>query len=555
MAEWKIAERKFDDIIDQLLFNRGILKNKKESFFEPDFKKGLGDPFLLKNFSKAIERIRRAIENKEQIGIFADYDADGIPGAALLFRALKKIGVESTVYIPNRENGYGLSTEGIDYLIEKKCQLIITVDLGIRNFTEAEYCKKKKIDLIITDHHIPDKIIPEALAVINPKIPGDHYPYKDLAGCGVAYKLVQGLSKYYPKELNDSFLKWNLDLVAISTICDVVPLSEENRVLAKYGMIVLIKTKNIGLLALLTVAGIKKEDINTYVVGFQIGPRINAPGRMDHATKSFELLVTDDEKESLELANWLNEKNDSRQKAMAECEKEALLKIEKGKLLVNNLVIVSGNWPKGVIGPTANRLVEKVNRPVILFVEEGGNFVGSARSISDINILELLSSVKEYIYKFGGHKGAAGLTVKKNDFKKMYEKIILFANSKIKPKDLIKKINIDVSVEPKELTINLFEKIQKFEPFGFGNSKPIFCLKKVELVNKRLVGKDEKHLSFTTKKDNNFFKSIIFNHKKDTIEENKFYDIVFNLNLDTWNGNRKLSFNIIDVRACPGKAE
>lgn len=554
MKMWKIAERKFDDIIDQLLFNRGIFKKEKTSFFEPDFKKELSDPFLLKNFSKAIERVRRAIENNERIGIFADYDADGIPGAALLFRALKKIGTESIVYIPNRENGYGLSNEGIDYLIEKKCQLIITVDLGIRNFAEAKYCNQEKIDLIVTDHHTPAETIPEAFAVINPKIPGDHYPYKDFAGCGVAYKLVEGLSRYYPKELNDSFLKWNLDLVAISTICDVVPLSGENRVLAKYGIIVLKKTKNIGLRALLKIAKINKEDINAYVVGFQIGPRINAPGRMDHATKSFELLVTDDEKEALDLANWLNEKNDSRQKAMGECEKEALLKIEKEKLLANNLIIVSGNWPKGVIGPTANRLVEKVNRPVILFAEEGGDFVGSARSMSDINILDLLNSVKEYIYKFGGHKGAAGLTVKKNNFKKMYEKIILFSNAKIKPKDLTKKINIDVVVKPKELTIDLFEKIQKFEPFGFGNTKPIFCLKKVELANKKLVGRDKKHLSFTSKKDDNFYKSIIFNYEKEkNIEENGLYDIVFNLNLDTWNGNRKLSFNVIDIRACSQK--
>jgi single-stranded-DNA-specific exonuclease len=549
MAEWKIATRKFDDIIDQLLFNRGIFENEKEVFFDPDFKKDLGDPFLLKNFSKAIDRIQIAIERKERIGIFADYDADGIPGAALLFRALKKIGIETTVYIPNRENGYGLSTEGIDYLIEKKCQLIITVDLGIRNFAEAKYCKQKNIDLIITDHHTPDDKIPEAFAVINPKVTGDKYPFKELAGCGVAYKLVQGLSKYYPKELNDSFMKWNLDLVAISTVCDVVPLSGENRVLAKYGMIVLKKTKNIGLQKLIEVAGIDKENIDAYIVGFQIGPRINAPGRMDHATKSFELLVTNDEKEALELANWLDKKNNSRQEAMGECEREALMKIEKEKLLENNLVITTGNWPKGVIGPTANRLAEKINRPVILFAEEEGDFVGSARSINCINILDLLESAKEYIYKFGGHMGAAGLTVKKDHFKKMYEKIIHFANSKIKPNDLIKKINIDAIVDSKELKLTLYEKIKKFEPFGFGNSKPIFMLEKITFENKKLVGREEEHLSFTAKKDNNFYKSIIFNHKKEIIiVENKLYDIVFNLNLDTWNGNRKLSLNVFDYK-------
>ena len=274
---WELLERNHENVIDQLLANRGVeLKADsaaKRVFFEPDFESDLYPFVEMKGLKEAAIRIAKAKESNEIVGIFADYDADGIPGAALLYRALKQIGIKAEAYIPNREVGYGLSEEGINFLISKKCTLIVTIDLGIRSVLEAVYCREKGVDLVITDHHLPGDEIPAATIVINPKQPGDSYPFKELCGCGVAFKLITGLSTHFPKELDQKFLKWSLDLVAISTIADVVPLLDENRILAKFGLLVINKTKNIGLVNLLKVIGLDQQNkIDAYQVGFQIAP-------------------------------------------------------------------------------------------------------------------------------------------------------------------------------------------------------------------------------------------------------------------------------------------
>jgi single-stranded-DNA-specific exonuclease len=552
MAEWKIAERKFDNIIDQLLYNRGVFKEKDEAleklFFNPNFDKDLGDPFLLTGMRKAVSRLQLAVSRKEIVGIFADYDADGIPAAALLYKAFKKIGLKSKAYIPNRESGYGLSCEGIDYLISEKCTLIITADLGIRSLNEAKYCTEKNIDLIITDHHIPSEEIPEGLAVINPKIKGNKYPFKELCGCGVAFKLIQALGSIYPKELNESFLKWNLDLVAISTIADVVPLIGENRVFANFGLIVLQKTKNLGLHELIKQSGIKPSDIGAYAVGFQIAPRINAPGRIDHATKSFELLATEDKDEARELATWLNKKNEDRQWAMAKVEKLAIARIEENHLYKNKIIVVVGDWLKGVIGPSASHLVEKYSRPVILFSRDEDDYVGSARSVEGVNIVEIFESVKDSIKKFGGHKGAAGLTV--TNIEKFIKSIVSFANDHIKDEFLVKKIRVDGEIKPSEVTKSLCQTMSRFEPFGMGNPKPVFLARKVELSSLKAIGENKNHLSLQTKYGNNVFRSVFFNftNREEKIDVNTLYDIVFCLEINHWKGTSNLNFNLIDIK-------
>lgn len=553
MAIWEIKERKFDDLLDQVLYNRGlnseIDKQAKVDFLNPNFSK-LHDPFLMSNLKKAAFRIEKAKIEGEIVGVFADYDADGIPGAALLYRVLTKIGIKAHVYIPSREGGYGLSKEGIEYLRSKNCSLIITVDLGIRNFSEALYCKKVGMDLIITDHHTPDKEIPKADFVINPKIAGDKYPFQDLAGGGVAFKLICGLSKIFPKELNESFLKWNLDLVAISTISDVVPLLGENRTLASFGLHVLKKTRNVGLQELCKLAKIDPENITAYHVGFQIAPRINAPGRMDHATKSFELLVTEDRKEAGSLAGWLEEKNHERQAAMQETEEEACNKIEKNNLGINNIIVVCGDWIKGVIGPTASRLVDKFSRPVIMLALDGESYCGSARSVEGVNILELVEKSGSYLEKFGGHKGACGLTVSKNKFENFLSSIVQDANKNIKKDQLLKKIKVDAETELSKLNLNLYEDLSKMEPFGMGNPRPVFQISGLEVVDKRAVGADKKHLSIRLKKDKNEIKAIFFNGdlREEKIELHNLYDVLFSLNLDTWQGREELKLNVIDIR-------
>lgn len=547
MAVWKVRERIYSDLIDQLLYNRGVdLEKEKELFLNPDFAKGLFDPYRMKGIKDAVTRIKKAKGSNEVVGIFSDYDADGIPGAALLFRALNKIGLKAKVYIPNRNAGYGLSKEGIDYLIKENCSLIITCDLGIRNFAEAKYCKGK-VDLIITDHHTPDEKLPDPDILINPKIKGDKYPFKELAGCGVAYKLTQALAKEF-SEIDEQFLKWNLDLVAISTISDVVPLISENRVLARYGLIVLSKTKNIGLKALYEIGKIDPKNINAYVAGFQIAPRINAPGRVDHASKSFELLITEDKEEAKGLAQWLEEKNFERQESMDRVEKEALKIIEKENLDQNQIIVAAGNWSKGVIGPTSSRLVEKLSRPVILFSEEKDSFCGSARSIEGVNILELLQANESFLKKYGGHKGAAGLTVLNEKFSLFKKALLEYANRIINPSVLVKKIKAETEISPKEINLEVAELIDQLEPFGMGNPKPVFYLPKVNISDIRKIGKDEKHLSFSLEKDGLVAKCVYFNFPPEQKIEKGEYDLMLNLRKEIWREKEYLKLFIVDMR-------
>jgi len=552
---WEIQPKKYDDVILQLLYSRGVISQLKDekkidSFFKPDFTRDLHDPNLLPDIKKAIKRIVRAVENNEVIGIFADYDADGIPGAALMYKTFIALGNRVEVFIPNREQGYGLGEEGINYLIERKCRLIITVDLGIRNHKEADYCKSKNMDLIITDHHLPDETLPKASAVINPMRHDSKYPFRGLSGAGVAYKIVQALSKQYPKQIDQAFLKWNLDLVAISTIADVVPLQDENRTIAKYGLIVLNKTKNIGLAELVRFVGMKDKCLPAYAVAFQIAPRINAPGRIDHATKSFKLLTTQNHQEAKELASWLNDKNIERQEAMEKLYQEAVEKVEKDKLAKNHIIIVAGDWLKGILGPSASQIVEKYNRPAIVFSSKDDIYSGSARSVEGINIVSIFEKMKKYLIRFGGHKGAAGLSLTKNKFKTFSEQIIKYCNKNIDEKLLTPKIKVDMEIEAKDLGLNLYDKVLQFEPFGMGNSKPVFVLRNAIMEFPKFVGRESKHLSLQLVIGNKRFKAIYFSYleDRDIIKHGNKFDVVFSLSEDNWNDERKLSLNIIDLK-------
>jgi len=553
---WKIKKQKFSDPIVQLLYNRGIIEDRLsqkviEDFLGPDFEKDFHNQELLPDFAIAINRIKKAIENKEKIGIFADYDADGIPGAALLYKTFQLFDITPEVYIPTRQMGYGFNRSGIDYLIDKKCSLIFSVDLGIKEFELAKYISKKGAELIITDHHLPDKKLPKALAVINPKIAGCKYPFKDLAGAGVVFKIIQGLAKIYPKKITEGFLKWNLELPAISTISDVVPLLGENRVIAKFGLLVLRKSKSPGIKAICEKAAINQGEINSYTIGFQIGPRINAPGRIDYATESFEILVTDDLSEARELAAHLEEQNIRRQKAMAKIFLQASREIEKRNLLKDKIIILSDpDWSKGIIGPVASQIVEKYFRPTILFRDEGNQLVGSGRSITSFNLVEALEKVKEYTKNFGGHAGAAGVRVEKNKFAKFREAISKIANQAISDQDLLVKINIDLELAKDKINIGLFKELQKFEPFGMGNPRPIFVSSDLRLVSHRYVGKESKHLQLRFVLGTKEIKGIVFSSEIDDkiLHAGEKYDIVYNPGLNFWDGKWWLDLQVIDIK-------
>lgn len=548
-TNWIICKKKYDDITSQLLHNREVDLDVSDAFLHPDFENDFFDSKLLPDYKKFQDRITLAINSKETTGIFADYDADGIPGAALLYKALNKLGLKCEIYIPTREEGYGLSQKGIDELIKNKCSLIITVDLGIKSFAEAKYCISKEVDLIITDHHLPDDELPNAVAVINPKIKGSKYPFDDLCGAGVIYKLIYGLSKVFSDNIDEKFLKWNLDLAAISTISDVVSVVSENRLIAKYGLIVLNKTQNCGLRKLIEVSELSNKKIGVYEVGFMIGPRLNAPGRICNAVKSFRLLTTDDEAEAMELAEELNSENILRQKQMESLLKEADQIIANKKLSQNNIIVVCGKWPKGIIGPSASKIAEKYYRPAIVFSKNETEFVGSARSVKGVNIFDILSKASKYIIKFGGHKSAAGLAVAKANYKKFYEEIIQICKRDISDSDLIKKYNVDLETNFDKLSFELVQELEKMEPFGMGNSRPIFLSRGVTISQPKFVGRSNNHLSSTLLHHNKRIKSIYFSCPLDPkmIAQDTKADILYNVAIDSWNEQRYLNINIIDM--------
>lgn len=552
--KWEIKKKIYDDVIKQLLYNRGVIGPKVsdedvDKFINPKYE-DLGDATEIIGVKTATTRIEKAKKAGEIIGIYADYDADGIPGAAFLSKVLEKLGIKYHTYIPSRAEGYGMSQDGIDYLIKKGVSLIITVDLGIKNFKEAEYCWGKKIDLIITDHHLPDEKVPMALAVINPKRKNSKYLFRDLSGAGVVYKLAEALGKKYPKEINEKFLKWNLDLIAISTISDVVPLIGENRIISKFGILVLQKTRNLGLEKLIKIAKIEKRNIGAYHVGFLLGPRINAPGRIDHATKSYQLLTSKDAKESKEIAQFLETKNYDRQEMMKKVEEEAANKIIRNKLNKNKVISVFGNWPKGVLGPSASNLVQRFNRPIILLAKDEESLTGSARSIEGVNILEIINGCSKYLKKFGGHKGAAGLSLDMKTYDKFIRCLSKVADDKIDDKDLIKKIKVDMELKFNVINHYLFKDLEKLEPYGMGNSRPIFVTFGATIDEFRYVGKEKDHLSMKIKKDGRLYKSIYFNYKDDKskIFQDSKIDLVYTIEEDVWNGKRNISLKIIDIK-------
>jgi single-stranded-DNA-specific exonuclease len=522
-----------------------------EKFLNPDFDRDVFDPKFLPDFSAAISRIRSAIDGGEKIGIYADYDADGIPGAALLYKTLSALGSEPEIYIPTRVDGYGFNQSGIDYLISTGCKLIISVDLGIRELKFARYISEKKLDLIITDHHEPDDELPPALAVVNPKRFDCKYPFRELCGAGVVYKIIQGLAEIFPEVINEKFLKWNLDLVAISTISDVVPLVLENRVIAKYGLKVLRKTKNVGLQELYKIANIDQNKIDAYTVGFQIGPRINAPGRLDHATESFKLLTTLDPTEAYHSAQHLQEKNEKRQVEMDRIFESASKIIDQNKLIKDKIIIVKkSGWQKGVIGPVASRLVEKYFRPVIILSESAGKLDGSCRSISGFNITEALSSCEKFLLGFGGHAGAAGLHLEIEKYDDFIQSMIKYANKNIADDDLLPKLKIDLELPKNKIGINLFKKLEELEPFGLGNPRPVFLTSKIKLISHRLVGRENNHLQLKFSDGIKDINGVIFNHDVDiqNLLSDSNYDIVYQPGVNFWNGKNRLDLRIIDIK-------
>lgn len=565
--KWNIAKSvekatsdKFSEIhpiVLQLLINRGLdTQEKIDKFLNPDYGNDLYDPFLFVNMEKAVKRILIAIEGKEKIVVYGDYDADGVSSSAVMVEILKMLGAQVDIYIPFREKeGYGLNADAVTKIAQEGADLVITVDCGISNIAEAKILKDKKVDLIITDHHHEPENLPEAYAIINPNVAKDKYPFGGLTGAGVAYKVAQGLvakhKDYKVKQLKEGEEKWLLDLVAIGTVADLMPVLDENRVLVKYGLVVLGKTKRLGLIELIDSLGNRNSRVDERVIGWQISPRLNAAGRLNHASVAYELLITTNKARAVELSEELNKTNRERQKLTERIITEAKDQIgEPGDKKF--LSAVGKNWPIGIVGLVAGRITDKNNLPTLIISEFNGKFIGSGRSITVFNMIEAMEQTKEYLEKFGGHSQACGFTIKDADSVQPFiDKMSELSAQSLKGKDTTPTLDIELEVALDDINWELYENLEKFEPFGAGNLKPRFVAKNLEVAGLQTMGKDNKHIRLMLKHGSNaIYKTVgfSFGYLSDKLNKGDKVDIVFEVDINEWNGNRDLQLKIIDVK-------
>ncbi len=500
----------FSPIIDEILAKRG-LKTKEErlSFLNPQYE-DLHDPFLLQDMDRAVEAISKAIAENKQIVVYGDYDIDGLSATALLLDSLSAMGAKVSAYIPDRfEEGYGINTEALKRLKKKGADLIITVDCGSSSHEPLTWAQNNNLDVIVTDHHLTKDSLPPAVAVINPKRKDDQYPFKDLAGVGVAFKLVQGLQS--KGLLPEGREKWLLDLVALGTVCDVVSLVGENRVLVKYGLLVFAKTPRPGLRALMDVAEIDRADIDAYHFGFVLGPRLNAAGRLEHAQLALDLFTTSDKEEARDIATRLNQLNSERRRQ----QDQIMIMAEDQALEYSDddvLVLSHPDWNHGIVGIVAAKIMEKFNKPTIILQELGQEAKGSARANGDFNIVEGMKSADSLLLKYGGHKVAAGCTLKTSNIGEFRSQI----NSYFQQQGHINKEKTpDVDVELPDLSkldLDLTKELDQLKPFGMGNQPPVFLFKPETISDKALVGASSNHLKFSFSDGDNYLSAIAFNY-------------------------------------------
>ncbi|MDR0982232.1 MAG: single-stranded-DNA-specific exonuclease RecJ [Culturomica sp.] len=542
-------------IIANLLFQRDIDSSEKaQIFFHPSLNM-LHDPFLMKDMQKAVERLDSAIARDEKIMIYGDYDVDGITAVALLYIYLKdKYSVENLLYyIPNRyTEGYGVSVNGIDYAAENGVSLMIITDCGVKDVEKVKYANEKGLDIIICDHHNPGNTLPEAVAVLDPQRSDCDYPYKWLSGCGVSYKFIQAHSITH--NLPMASLYKLLDLVCVSIASDIVPITGENRIMAFYGLQELNTNPNIGLKAVIDTSGVGKNmSVNDIV--FKIGPRINAAGRVESGRKSVELLVAEDEEEAYRIAVELNSINDQRKILDHDITEEAINYLQETESEVGKktTVLYNPKWHKGVVGIVASRLTEIFYRPTIVLTESNGLATGSARSVEGFDLYYAISCCAEYLENYGGHKYAAGLTMKIENiqaFKKKFESIV---QETITDDMLVPQINIDAKIKLCDITPDLYAMLQKFAPFGPNNNLPVFMTENVvNFIGSKKVGKHNEHLRLVAVDDTracNDKCGIGFGmgNMYEVINSGAYFDICYTLQENTFMGKTDIQMMLKDI--------
>ena len=533
-------------IIAHLLVLRGIENfDAAKLFFRPELKH-LHDPFLMKNMQDAVDRIEKAIANKEKVLVYGDYDVDGTTSVAMMYSFLKRFFPEIEYYIPCRyEEGYGISLKGIDYAKKNNFSLIIALDCGIRAFDQVDYANEKEVDFIICDHHNPADKIPNAIAILNPKQSDCNYPYKELSGCGVGFKLIQAYSQ--KNNIDFSEISEYLDLLTVSIGADIVPMTGENRVFSYFGLKQINTQPRAGLKALMDIAN-KIKELSISDVVFGIAPRINAAGRIEHAKKAVEILVEQDLDRAKKLASFIEENNVTRRNLDQNITKEALEMIDENK---KSTVVFSKNWHKGVVGIVASRLIESHYKPTIVLAEKDGILTGSARSVHDFDLYEAISKCAHLCEKFGGHKYAAGLSIKKEN---LSEFIIAFekaVSESITEDQLSPKIDVDMEIDIDAVDDKLFRIIKQFSPFGPQNLSPIFVSRSVvdNGYGKR-IGADKSHLRINTKTASGSLAGIGFSMGDDfeKIKDYNEFDICYSINQNEWNGRKNLQLMLNDLK-------
>ncbi len=548
--KWNILNRDLSrSIVDVILENRGLPPDHMDPFRLSD---RIHAPALLPDMDIGVERIIRAIRKNEKIFIYGDYDVDGITSTALMLYFFRKINYPVQYQLPHRErDGYGLRNSSVDSLADQGANLIITVDNGITSNEAIDYAASKGIDVVVTDHHLQEAELPAAVAVINPNRSDSEYPFKTICGAAVAFKVIHALGqKLLSEDDYKQFLLNHLDLVAIGTIADVMPLRDENYALVKFGLKVLANTRKPGLIELKKAAGIREKVLTPISVGFFLAPRLNASGRMEEAGIAVELLTTTSTEKARELSAHLNKLNRQRQELQAGYVRDALSQIPDETEGMHKVIFVhNDNWQAGLIGLVSGNLKERFGRPVFAFTrDEAGNYVGSARSVDAFHVTNALTRFSHYFINYGGHQKAAGLTVPQDKFTEFKEEFLAYAEETIEENKLIPELTVDSIVDIDQLNLATARRLQDIGPFGETNPEPLLLLTGAR-IREIMPLSNGKHLKLYIEKSNQIYECVWWNSAdfKDTVTFGAHIDLVFKLNVHNWQGTERLQLTIEDI--------
>lgn len=540
-----------NDIVANLLVSREVQTFEQARYFFRPSLDHLHDPFLMKDMDQAITRIERAIGNKEKILIYGDYDVDGTTAVSVVYSFFRTFHTGIEFYIPDRyAEGYGISTQGIDYAAEHGFTLIIALDCGIKAIEKVDYAKSKGIDFIIGDHHLPGESIPDAVAVLDPKRSDCAYPYKELSGCGIGFKIIQAFILKNNMDMEAAYQY--LDLVAVSIASDIVPITGENRTLTFFGLKKLNTNPSVGFKALINLSTNRTGVFSVNDIVFQIGPRINAAGRIEHAKDAVRLLISKSEEEAKNFSNAVDDQNNVRKDFDLNITKEALSLIESSSdnLLRKSTVLYKSDWHKGVIGIVASRLTEKYYRPTVILTHTNGHIAGSARSVIGFDLYEALSECSDLLEQFGGHKYAAGLTMREENISLFQQRFEDVVQKTIKPEMLQQEVSIDLEINLQHIDSKLYRLLKQFEPFGPQNEAPVFMTRQVRIIGSaNIVGNN--HLKFTISQgDSPGFDCIAFGLAEhfDYIQNQNAFDICYTIEENNWRGKKNLQLNIKAIR-------